>query len=138
MPAIRRYFREHPGELDGYIQRNDRFVFFQAYDGTRWPAGSLGFKVTPGRTLATDKAVYPRGGAVLVSTTTPDGERFDRLMLDQDTGGAIRAPGRADIYFGVGRDAEELAGSMAAEGRLYYLFLKPSLEAADVNPSATR
>ena len=138
MPAIRRYFREHPGELDAYIQRNDRFVFFQAYDGTRWPAGSLGFKVTPGRTLATDKTVYPRGGAVLVSTVTPDGERFEKLMLDQDTGGAIRAPGRADIYFGVGADAEAIAGSMAAEGRLYYLFLKPSSEAADVNPSATR
>ena len=138
MSAIRRYFRENPGELDAYIQRNDRFVFFQEYDGTRWPAGSLGFKVTPGRTLATDKAVYPRGGAVLVSTTTPDGARFDRLMLDQDTGGAIRAPGRADIYFGVGPDAEAVAGSMAAEGRLYYLFLKPSTEAADVNPSAKR
>jgi membrane-bound lytic murein transglycosylase A len=46
-------------------------------------------------------------------------------MLDQDTGGAIRAPGRADIYVGVGDAAGRIAGATYAEGRLYYLFLKP-------------
>ncbi len=125
MPAIRAYFREHPDELDGYIRRNERFVFFREYPGSAWPAGSLGFKVTPGRTLATDKSVFPRGGAVVVETASPGGGDFTRLMMDQDTGGAIRAPGRADIYFGVGESAEGVAGRMAAEGRLYYLLLKP-------------
>ena len=50
---------------------------------------------------------------------------FHRFMVDQDTGGAIRAPGRADIYMGNGRVAEVLAGGQYAEGELYYFFLKP-------------
>jgi membrane-bound lytic murein transglycosylase A len=125
MPRIRQYFQDHPRKLDDYIQQNDRFVFFQEYPGSEWPAGSLGFRVTPARTLATDKKIFPRGGAVVVSTELPDGKPFRQLMMDQDTGGAIRAPGRADIYFGVGGPAETLAGGQAAEGRLFYLFLKP-------------
>ena len=49
-----------------------------------------------------------------------------QIMLDQDTGGAIQAPRRADIFMGIGDDAEVLAGGQYAEGRLYYLFLKPT------------
>ncbi len=124
MPAIRSYFQQHPRRLDDYIRQNERFVFFQEYPGTEWPAGSLGFKVTPRRSLATDKNVFPRGGAVMASTTLPGGNAFRQLMLDQDTGGAIRAPGRADIYFGIGGLAEDIAGKQAAEGRLFYLFLR--------------
>ena len=124
MPAIRQYFQQHPRRLDEYIRQNERFVFFQEYPGGDWPAGSLGFKVTPRRSLATDKKIFPRGGAVVVSTLLPDGTQWQQLMLDQDTGGAIRAPGRADIYFGTGSRAEQLSGAQAAEGRLFYLFLK--------------
>ena len=86
-------------------------------------------KVTPETSLATDKKIYPRGGVLLVDTqavTFSSGNRpFLRFMLDQDTGGAIEAPGRADIYMGVGPGAEILAGGQYAEGRLYYFFLKP-------------
>ncbi len=128
LPTLRSYFQGHPGELDGYIQQNQRFVFFREYDGDTWPAGSLGFKVTQGRSLATDKSIFPRGCAVLVTTDAPPtgGWALSRsqLMLDQDTGGAIRAPGRADIYFGIGPAAESSAGRQAAEGRMYYLLLK--------------
>jgi membrane-bound lytic murein transglycosylase A len=124
MPTIRRYFQQYPGELDQYIQRNERFVFFTEYPDTDWPAGSLGFKVTPERTVATDKSIFPRGGVVVASTVMPDGQAFDQLMMDQDTGGAIRAPGRADLYLGIGSEAERTAGRLAAEGRLYYLLLK--------------
>ena len=52
-------------------------------------------------------------------------ETFQRFMLDQDTGGAIRAPGRADIFMGIGPSAEILAGHQYCEGTLYYFFLKP-------------
>ena len=124
MPAIRQHFQQHPRQLDEYIRQNERFVFFQEYPGVDWPAGSLGFKVSPRRSLATDKKIFPRGGAVMVSTLLPDGTQWQQLMLDQDTGGAIRAPGRADIYFGTGPRAEKLSGAQAAEGRLFYLFLK--------------
>jgi membrane-bound lytic murein transglycosylase A len=129
LPAIRTYFRQHPEDLDNYIGRNERFVFFQEYDGGNWPAGSMGFRATPMRTLATDKTIFPRGSVVLLNTTIPTRSgaegSFDQLMLDQDTGGAIRAAGRADIYIGIGNDAENIAGRQAAPGRLYYFFLKP-------------
>ncbi|MCE9590515.1 MAG: MltA domain-containing protein [Planctomycetes bacterium] len=130
LPAIREYFRLHPTELEGYIHRNDRFTFFQNYTPDTWPAGSLGVKVTDFRTLATDKTIFPRGAVILAQTSVPTGvgdskHTFDQFMLDQDTGGAIRAAGRGDIYMGVGAPAEALAGRQFAEGRLYYFFLKP-------------
>ncbi|MBI1335558.1 MAG: murein transglycosylase [Phycisphaera sp.] len=140
LPAIRAYFNAHPDELSTYVNQNDRYVFFQEYDGSNWPAGSLGFAVTPMRTLATDKDVFPRGGVVLVQTTSPVSSplgsgtpltaTFSQVMLDQDTGGAIRAPGRGDIYMGQGAAAEQLAGRQFAEGYLYYFFLKPQRVAA--------
>ena len=79
------------------------------------------------RTLATDKVLFPRGGLVFVETkaknrSKPD-QWFHQFMLDQDTGGAIRTAGRADIYLGVGPEAERRAGRTMAEGQLYYLFL---------------
>lgn len=128
-----KFFRANPGQVDSYINRNDRFVFFQEYTQSQWPSGSLGFPVTAMRTLATDKEVYPRGGVVMVSTTIPSNTgvtQFDHFLLDQDTGGAIRAAGRADIYMGTGPEAEAMAGRQYAEGRLYYFFLKPEKVAA--------
>jgi membrane-bound lytic murein transglycosylase A len=106
-----------------------RYVFFTEYDGASWPAGSLGVRVTAKRSLATDKKIYPRGGLVLVDTEAisfaGSGRPFLQFMLDQDTGGAIQAPGRADIFMGIGSGAEILAGGQYAEGRLYYFVLKP-------------
>jgi len=140
LPSIKQYFQDKPEQLDQYIQKNDRFVFFAPYDGTEWPAGSLGFKAEPMRTLATDKDIFPRGGVLIVDVPMARGTAAGtdiepvtaggasggaHFMLDQDTGGAIRAPGRADIYFGIGQGAEARAGRQAHEGRLYYLFLKP-------------
>ena len=134
LPSIRDYFHRHPGELNHYILQNDRYVFFQTYNGDSWPSGSLGFKVTPWRTLATDKAVFPRSCVTLVKTKVPvdaiSTRRFEQFMVDQDTGGAIRAAGRSDIFMGMGPKAEALAGRTLAEGRLYYFFLKPDRVAA--------
>lgn len=126
---LRAYFEAHPDELEYYIQQNDRFVFFKRYSSERWPSGSIGVEVTSMRTLATDKAIFPRACPVFVRTTVPswDGEGtqpFRQLMLDQDTGGALRAAGRADIYLGVGKQARAMAGGIAAEGAIYYLLLK--------------
>ena len=127
LDEVRGYFEANPEDLDRYLRRNPRFVFFREDDEANWPAGSLGVKVTPLRSIATDKALFPPGGVTLVVTHVPDADgrlvRFESFMLDQDAGGAIRSPGRADIYFGVGREAERRAGDQYAEGRLYYLFL---------------
>ncbi|HRP64324.1 MAG TPA: MltA domain-containing protein [Phycisphaerales bacterium] len=129
LPAIRRMYRQQPAKVEELILRNENYVFFTEYRGDNWPAGSLGVRVTRESSLATDKRIYPRGGIVLADTqavTFSQGRRqFLRFMLDQDTGGAINAPGRADIFMGVGLDAEILAGGQYAEGRLYYIVLKP-------------
>jgi membrane-bound lytic murein transglycosylase A len=129
LTAVKRAYQRNPEKVTELMYQNESYVFFTEYEGDNWPAGSLGVKVTPQRTLATDKGVYPRGGLVLVDTksvTFADTERaFFEFMLDQDTGGAIKAPGRADIFMGIGPSAEILAGGQYAEGKLYYLFLKP-------------
>ncbi len=145
LDQIRGYFEANPQDVERYLHRNPRFVFFRESEGSEWPAGSLGVRVTPLRSLAADKALFPPGGVVLVVTQAPaPGDagvqrRFVQFMLDQDSGGAIRTPGRADIYFGIGPSAEARAGRQYAEGGLYYLFLKPERLAhwrAQVSPGS--
>mgnify|MGYP001200078358 CR=1 FL=1 len=126
--AIYTLHDRNPGGVERLIRRNDNYVYFTEYDGSTWPSGSLGVKVQPRASLATDKEVYPPGAVCLVDTqgVTVSGRKteFLRFMLDQDTGGAIKAPGRGDIYMGEGDTAESLAGGQYAEGRLYYFFLR--------------
>lgn len=129
LDEVRGYFESHPSELMPYLWRNPRYVFFREVDAADWPTGSLGARLTPLRSLASDKQVFPPGGVVYVVTRAPDSEGrarwFERFMVDQDSGGAIRSPGRADIYYGVGPEAERRAGGQYSDGRLYFLFLKP-------------
>ncbi|MEE9934942.1 MAG: MltA domain-containing protein [Deltaproteobacteria bacterium] len=117
--AMIAYFKAHPEDVDRYVHQNPRFVFFRPEAGN--PRGSLNEPVTPFRTLATDKAIYPRAmfAFAAVNLEAPVG-----FALDQDTGGAIRAAGRCDVYMGTGDRAGELAGGTYREGKLYYLFLK--------------
>jgi len=132
--AIRRAYDKNPTQITNLINKNESFVFFQEYDGGNWPSGSLGVPVTPERSVATDKNIFPRGGVIFVETTTRSlsGQRkpFTQFMTDQDTGGAIRAPGRTDLYMGVGAIAGIKAGGQYNEGNLYYFFLKPEAIAA--------
>lgn len=126
LAAIRTWAARHPELVMEYLERNDSYVFFQPITGN--PHGSLDFPVTPHRTLATDKSLFPRGAICYVDTELPlaSGGRatFRQLAFDQDTGGAIRTAGRADIYLGVGPAAERRAGATREQGQLYYLFLK--------------
>jgi membrane-bound lytic murein transglycosylase A len=127
--AIKRIYEKNPNTINNLIDNNESFVFFREYDGENWPSGSLGVPVTQERSIATDKKIFPRGGVVLVETTvrslTGEKKPFTQFMIDQDTGGAIRAPGRADLFMGVGPTAGIKAGGQYEEGQLYYLFLKP-------------
>lgn len=129
LASIIKYFKEHPDEVSYYTRLNPRFIFFSKQEGD--PRGSLNEPVTPMRTIATDKSIFPRGSLTFISTTLPREEAggvvlrpFTGFMLDQDTGGAIRAPGRCDVYMGIGDTAGKLAGQTYQEGKLYYLFLK--------------
>ncbi|NJN14793.1 MAG: hypothetical protein HC813_04105 [Planctomycetes bacterium] len=127
LTAIRNFYVKNPEVVKELILENESYVFFTEYEGAEWPAGSIGVPVTDLASLATDKKIFPRGGLVLFDTKyTAKGQKADliRFALDQDTGGAIRAPGRADIYFGVGPSPELLAGAQYNEGRLFYFFLK--------------
>ncbi len=132
--SIRRMYDKNPEKIKNYIDKNESYVFFTEYSGNSWPAGSLGVPVTQERSIATDKKIFPRGGVVLVDTEvkslTGDEHSFIQFMTDQDTGGAIHAPGRADLFMGVGPTAGIRAGNQYAEGQLYYLFLKQDLVAA--------
>jgi membrane-bound lytic murein transglycosylase A len=139
LAAIKRLYRRKPQAVRAAMMTNENYVFFTEYAGDSWPAGSLGVPVTTERSLATDKRIYPRGGLVLVDTDTMTysggSHSFLQFMLDQDTGGAIEAPGRADIFMGIGPAAEILAGGQFAEGKLYYFFLRPEY-VADYAPAA--
>ena len=87
--------------------------------------------MTGNRSLATDKRLFPRASIVFAEgkpdSGIPEGARVDHFMFDQDTGGAIRTAGRADIYMGAGPKAESVSGATRVEGQLYYLFLKDTL-----------
>ncbi len=109
-------------ELFEYLHRNQSFVFFTPIDGN--PHGSLDVEVSTGRSLATDKTIFPRGALVFVASDGAADAPTNRFFFDQDTGGAIRTAGRADLYLGIGEEAEERAGRVKIEGQLYYLFLK--------------
>ena len=118
--------RTDAARVEAFLDRNESYVFFTPIEGN--PRGSLNVPVAAERSLATDKTLFPRGALVFVDTElpTPGGGTvpFQQLMLDQDTGGAIRTAGRADIYLGVGHRAELLSGATKSTGQMYYLFLK--------------
>jgi len=124
------YFKRHRDQVDYYVRQNPRYVFFRKEAGN--PRGSLNVAVTPMRSIATDKSIFPPGSLTFLSTRLPQdigtgiSQRvYGGFALDQDTGGAIRAAGRCDVYMGQGDKAGRLAGQTYQEGKLYYLFLKP-------------
>jgi len=126
------YFNEHPQDLDKYLPTNPRTVFFAERRGG--PYGSLNEPVTPMATIATDKEdqdIYPRAMPAFLDTAmTTSGQStaaYRGFFMDQDTGGAIRAAGRCDIYMGVGDAAAQLAGRELNEGQLYYIAIKQEL-----------
>jgi membrane-bound lytic murein transglycosylase A len=126
LPRLKQYFAAHPGEAERLISSNPRLVFFQKSGGDA--LGCLGYPVTAGVSIATDKRIFPASALAFVRTTIPTMEgkavSYTGFRLDQDRGGAIDAPGRCDLYFGVGPQAEALAGQQLFEGKLYYLVLK--------------
>lgn len=127
MQGIRDWVARHPGRARQLLEQNASYVFFREMPpgGSEGPIGSLGVPLTPGRSLAVDPKAVPRGAPVYLDTTTPgSGEPLKRLMLAQDTGGAIKGPVRADFFWGFGPEAGERAGRMREQGRLWVLLPK--------------
>ncbi len=127
LPKVLAYFEQKPQELDDYLSRNHRFIFFSETNGAP-PQGSIGVPVTGDRSIATDKSIMPPGALALIQTAIPDQNLeigdVSRFVLDQDTGSAITGPGRVDIFLGSGPVAGDRAGIINGTGQLYYLLLK--------------
>lgn len=132
MQKIREYLHNHPDEIEDVFNYNPSYVFFKIEpDG---PLGNINVKLTPGRSIALDRRIFPKAALCFIETEKPvvdsagqiqSWQRFTRFAMNQDTGGAIRGPGRADLFWGNGPYAEIAAGHLKHTGKLYFLVLKP-------------
>jgi 3D (Asp-Asp-Asp) domain-containing protein len=102
------------------------YVFFREIpDSEGGPIGAMGVQLTAGRSIAVDPRTTPLGSPVFVSTIYPGKKTtLNRLMLAQDTGGAIRGAVRADYFWGFGNDAYTLAARMKENGKMWLFFPK--------------
>ena len=109
------------------MNTNRSYVFFKTMDGGG-PEGGEGVALTPLRSLAIDRSRIPYGVPLWldIDEPVPDAAPLRRLMMTQDTGGAIRGPVRGDVFWGFGHEAEDKAGKMKAPGR-YWLLLPKNL-----------
>ncbi|OHC75749.1 MAG: murein transglycosylase [Rhodospirillales bacterium RIFCSPLOWO2_12_FULL_58_28] len=126
MQAIRAWLYAHPQQSAEMMARNPSYIFFREIKG-EGPIGAQGVALTPGRSLAVDKQFIPFGLPVWLDTTDPmnPAKPLRRLVVAQDTGGAIKGPVRGDLFWGFGAAAAEKAGEMKQSGR-YFLLLPKS------------
>lgn len=129
MQTIRDYLDKNPQAVRALLNSNPSYTFFRRVE--QGPLGNIEVPLTPGRSLAVDHRIFPKGGLAYIQTeaslfadlaTLP----LRRFMLVQDTGGAIRGHGRADVFWGRGIKAEWAAGNMKHTGRLLLLAAKKS------------
>lgn len=127
MQSIRAWLEENPNDAEEVMSTNASYVFFRKLDG-EGPLGGEGVALTAGRSLAVDRTQIPYGAPLwLEADPALEGEQpLRRLMIAQDTGGAIRGPVRGDVFWGYGADAETKAGHMNAKGR-YWILLPNTL-----------
>lgn len=126
--SIRKYLESHPTEQEEIIHQNRSVVFFTLLK-QKGAYGTQGTKLTRGYSLAVDPAWVPLGMPVWLTTTYPDPHTekqrlLRRLMIAQDTGGAIKGTVRGDVYWGNGDDAAAIAGRMKSNGRYWLLVPK--------------
>ncbi|MBW2093624.1 MAG: MltA domain-containing protein [Deltaproteobacteria bacterium] len=132
MQSIRGFLATHPSLVQEILNYNPSYVFFRVLE--KGPLGNIGVPLTPGRSIALDSRLFPKGSLAFISCQKPTidetdtivgWKKFSRFVLNQDTGGAIRGAGRADIFWGSGHYAEIAAGHLKHEGELYFLIKKP-------------
>lgn len=137
MQKIRQYLTAHPEEIKTILGYNPSYVFFRIEE--QGPLGAINVLLTPGRSIATDRRIFPISALAFMETQKPyiNGKGridkwacFSRFVLNQDTGGAIRGPDRADLFWGSGEYARLAAGHMQHPGNLYFLILKKTIGCA--------
>ncbi|MCR9212793.1 MAG: MltA domain-containing protein [Proteobacteria bacterium] len=139
MQAIRSWLDANPDQADEVMQLNASYVFFRQLDGDG-PIGAQGVELTAERSLAVDRKWMPLGVPIFLETevagasSTSPPRPFRKLMMAQDTGGAIRGPVRGDVFWGYGDHAYEMSGAMKNDGR--YWILLPNAVAARINMAA--
>lgn len=125
--SLREWLRSNPGQGRDLMHENESYIFFRLKKADEMPKGAQGVPLTPERSIAVDKSIVPYGLPMYLATEV-QGEAglvpFHRLMISQDTGGAIKGPLRTDIFFGEGADAEVKAGNQKFPGKLYWLLPK--------------
>ncbi|MBF0177834.1 MAG: murein transglycosylase A [Magnetococcales bacterium] len=136
LQSIRAWLQAHPEQMNQVLQQNPSYVFFRPQEGG--PFGNIQVPLTPGYSIATDHREFPKGAPALLVSRWPrfahkTGEEIaawepiQRLVVNQDTGGAIRGPGRVDWFMGFGPEAERVAGVMKPDQAALY-FIVPKLE----------
>ena len=123
MQGIQAWARANPKRLNELLNANPSFVFFRELpDSGGGPLGALGVPLTAGRSIAVDPRAIPLGAPVFLSTTQPLSEQpLQRLVMAQDTGGAIKGAVRADFFWGFGAEAGAQAGRMRQKGEMWAL-----------------
>ena len=125
LQSIRAYLNAHPDEIDSWLHQNPRYVFFKELTGVdenTGPVGALHVPLTPGRSIAVDPAFVPLGLPVWLDTTQPvTNAPLQRLVVAQDKGSAIKGPGRIDLFWGAGQEAEAMAGPMRQQGTYWVI-----------------
>ena len=128
---IKKYLKEHPEELSEILGHNESFIFFRIVK--EGPVGAIEEILTPGRSIATDPDVFPKGALAFMRARKPILDKegnveswipFSRFVVSQDVGGVIKGAGRVDLFCGSGGEAEMLAGSLKEKGELYFLVKK--------------
>lgn len=123
MQGIQAWARANPARLDELLNANPSYVFFrEVANSADGPIGALGMPLTAERSIAIDPRSVPLGSPVFLATTRPNStQAMNRLVMAQDTGGAIKGAVRADFFWGFGKAAGEQAGRMKQSGRLWVL-----------------
>ncbi len=126
MQGIKEWVRRNPSRAQEFLNANPSYVFFRELPrDLSGPLGALGVPLTPERSIAVDARVIPLGVPVYLATTWPNtNDPLNRLMVAQDTGGAINGGVRADFFWGFGDPAGAQAGKMRQQGRMWVLFPK--------------
>jgi membrane-bound lytic murein transglycosylase A len=132
MQNIRLWVEQNPEAGRKLLDENPSYVFFRELEpGVESPPGALGVPLTAERSIAVDRRTIPLGAPVFLSTTWPSSEQpLRRLMVAQDTGGAIKGQVRADFFWGMGDEAGALAGRMKQSGRMWVFLPRGEEETA--------
>lgn len=126
MQGIKDWGRRNPDKLRELLNTNPSYVFFRELPGgLPGPLGALGVPIAAERSIAIDPRFIPLGAPVFLDTTYPNSTKpMRRLVVAQDTGGAIKGPVRADFFWGPGFEAGRQAGGMKQQGRMWVLMPK--------------